>query len=241
MERLIQGAKRLEVELTPRQLGQFHSYYREIASWNKQINLTAIVNYEEVQIKHFLDSLTVTLAIDKAAIKNEANLSVIDVGTGAGLPGIPIRILFPQIKLALLDSTSKKIAFLCHVTKQLGLDGIEIITGRAEEVAHQPQYREQFQLVLSRAVAKLATLAELTLPFCQIGGTVIAQKKGEIRKELTNAANAINTLGGKLRELKKIDLEEFEDERYLVIIDKTNPTPQEYPRRPGVPARRPIQ
>jgi len=241
MERLIQGAKRLGVELTPRQLEQFHSYYREIVSWNKQINLTAIVNYEKVQIKHFLDSLTVTLAIDKAAIKNEANLSVIDVGTGAGLPGIPLRILFPQIKLALLDSTSKKIAFLCHVTEQLGLDGVEIITGRAEEVAHQPQYREQFQLVLSRALAHLPTLAELTLPFCQIGGTVIAQKKGELSRELTNAANAINTLGGKLRELKKIDLEEFKDERYLVIIDKTHPTPQEYPRRPGVPARRPIQ
>jgi 16S rRNA (guanine527-N7)-methyltransferase len=168
------------------------------------------------------------------------DLRLIDVGTGAGIPGIPLKIAFPAIKLILLEAVAKKAAFLQHINHKLGLDNVEVLVGRAEEVAHLAQYRERFDLVLSRAVAPLPTLVELTLAFCTVGGSFIAQKKGAINLEISSATNAIDILGGKLREVKRIDLAEFTDERYLVVIDKVSPTPQKYPRRPGIPAKRPI-
>ncbi len=238
MEKLNIGAKKLGLYLTPGQLKQFHIYYQELVDWNQRVNLTAITDYEDVQIKHFLDSLSVTLAWQQPIANTSFRL--IDVGTGAGIPGLALKILFPDIRLVLLDSTTKKAAFLQYLKNTLGLDNIEIVVGRAEEVAHQAQYREQFDLVLSRGVASLPTLVELTLPFCTIGGSFIAQKKGAIDLELSQANKAISLLGGSLREVKKIDLEEFTDERRLIIIDKVSPTPQQYPRRPGMPAKRPI-
>jgi 16S rRNA (guanine527-N7)-methyltransferase len=238
MEKLKAGAKRLGLELNPAQLEQFASYYRELVDWNRRVNLTAITDYEDVQLKHFLDSLTVTL-VWPPKIDN-TDLRLIDVGTGAGLPGIPLKITFPSIKLTLLEATAKKADFLRHVTRKLGLENVKVVVGRAEEVAHQAQYREQFDLVLSRAVAALPTLVELTLPFCAIGGSFIAQKMGAIGEEVGRASRAIELLGGKLREVKKINLPDFADERYLVIIDKVSPTPAKYPRRPGIPAKRPI-
>lgn len=241
MEKLIEGAASLGLNLTSKQLEQFHCYYRELVDWNRRINLTRIVDYEEVQIKHFLDSLTITLALQERLAESDNSFKVMDVGTGAGLPGIPLKILFNEIKLALLDSVAKKTAFLHHLINQLGLEGIDIITGRAEELAHHPQYREQFSVVLSRAVAKLPTLVELTLPFCQVDGVVIVQKKGKIGEETTRATKAMDALGGKLREVKKIDLVGLLNERYLVIIDKAYPTPKNYPRRPDIPERRPIK
>lgn len=191
-----------------------------------------------MQIKHFLDSLTVLLALRQSISK--ASFRLIDVGTGAGIPGIPLKILLPSIKLVLLDATAKKAAFLHHIRQKLGLDDVEIVVGRAEVVAHKAQYREKFNLVLSRAVAPLPSLVELTLPFCAIGGSFIAQKKGLIDPELSQAVRAVSLLGGNLREMKKIDLEEFSDERWLITIDKVLPTPQQYPRRPGIPAKRPL-
>jgi 16S rRNA (guanine527-N7)-methyltransferase len=237
MEKLIAGARKLGFELSSRQLEQFDIYYHELVDWNQRVNLTAITGYEEVQVKHFLDSLTVTLAFKPPP---DASFSLIDVGTGAGLPGLPLKILFPDIRLVLLEATAKKAAFLDHIKHKLGLNDIEILVGRAEEVAHQARYREGFDLVLSRAVASLPTVVELTLPFCTIGGSFVAQKKGAIDEEISRASEAISLLGGKLREVKRLNLEEFSDERYLVIIDKVSPTPTLYPRRPGIPAKRPI-
>jgi 16S rRNA (guanine527-N7)-methyltransferase len=237
MEKLELGAKKLGLELESRQLEQFSIYYQELLDWNKRVNLTAITDYEEVQIKHFLDSLTVILAWQPAI---NVDLRLIDVGTGAGIPGIPLKIAFPDIKLVLLEAVAKKAAFLQHINHKLGLDNVEVLVGRAEEVAHLAQYRERFDLVLSRAVAPLPTLVELTLAFCAVGGSFIAQKKGTINLEISSATKAIDILGGKLREVKRIDLAEFSDERYLVVIDKISPTPPQYPRRPGIPAKRPI-
>ena len=238
METLNLGTKKLGLQLNHRQLEQFRIYFEELITWNKRVNLTAITNFEEVQIKHFLDSLTVTLALKPSA--SDKGLSVIDVGSGAGLPGIPLKILFFEMRLVLLEATAKKAAFMEHLKRQLGLDDVEIVVGRAEEIAHQVQYREQFDVVLSRAVASLPTLAELTLPFCVIGGSFIAQKKGAIDLEINQSSQAISLLGGSLREVKRIDLTEFDDKRWLVTIDKISPTPRKYPRRPGMPNKKPI-
>jgi len=238
VEKLNTGANKLGLHLTSQQLEQFQIYYQELIDWNRRINLTRITGYEEVQVKHFLDSLTVVLALKPPVGK--ADFHLIDVGTGAGIPGIPLKILMPDIKLVLLDATAKKATFLHHLKDKLGLDGVEIIVGRAEDVAHEAQYREKFGLVLSRAVARLPTLVELTLPFCAIGGSFIAQKKGIIDSELSQAARAISLLGGSLREVKRVDLAEFTDARWLIVIDKVSPSPQQYPRRPGIPAKRPL-
>lgn len=238
MEKLRLGALKLGLHLSPRQLDQFNTYYQELVDWNKRVNLTTITSYEDVQIKHFLDSLTVVLAWRQPIIN--ADFCLIDVGTGAGIPGIPIKIIFPNMKLVLLDSTAKKADFLHHIKNKLELDNIEIVVSRAEEAAHLSQYREKFNIVLSRAVATLPTLVELTLPFCATGGSFVAQKKGTIDREISRAAKALTILGGNLREVKRIELAEFTDERQLVIIDKVSPTPDQYPRRPGIPSKRPL-
>lgn len=240
MRKLVQGAIKLGIELNQKQLNQFELYYRELIGWNTKFNLTAITDYHEVQIKHFLDSLTVASALSKNEIE-QTDLTIIDVGSGAGFPGIPLKIIFPEPKLVLLESVAKKTTFLRHIIHKLELKNVEVLNCRAEEAAHLPSYREQFALVVSRAVAPLPTLVELTLPFCRIGGKFIAQKKGEISQELEKARRAIAVLGGKLGQIKRMDLDEFEDVRYLVIIDKISSTPSGYPRRPGMPKRRPIQ
>ena len=227
------------MKLNSRQAKQFELYYQELIEWNKKINLTAITDCSSVQVKHFLDSLTITLALpEEEAARPDFNIA--DIGTGAGFPGIPLKILFPRPGLVLIEPTTKKTAFLHHIIRKLELENVEVLNARAEEAAHLPLYREQFALVLSRAVAPLPTLAELTLPFCRLGGRFIAQKKGDIAREMTRAEEAIATLGGKLSQVKKIELDEFDDARYLLIIDKICSTPGKYPRRPGVPGRRPI-
>jgi len=240
MKKLIKGAGKLGIKFNARQVKQFELYYQELIEWNKKINLTAITDCSSVQVKHFLDSLTITLALPEGEVERP-DFNIIDIGTGAGFPGVPLKILFSQPRLVLIEPTTKKTAFLYHIIRRLELENVEVLNNRAEEAAHLPLYREQFALVLSRAVASLPTLVELTLPFCQIGGRFIAQKKGEIDQEINVAKEAIAALGGKLDRIKKIELDEFNEERYLVIIGKIYPTPDKYPRRPGLPKRRPIK
>ncbi len=237
MEKLASGARKLGLLLTPQQREQFQVYYQELIGWNRRINLTAITDYEEVQVKHFLDSLTVVLALQQPLLKG---MRLIDVGTGAGIPGIPLKIVLPDIKVVLLDATRKKAGFSEYVIQRLELKDVEVVVGRAEEIAHKSGYRQQFDLVLSRAVAPLTTLVELTLPFCATGGRLIAQKKGDIKEEVQEAQRAISLLGGKLIDVKSIELPDFTDERWLVVIDKIGETPPPYPRRPGIPAKRPL-
>jgi len=238
MEKLKLGAQKLGLDLTNRQLKQFKIYYEELVAWNKRVNLTSIIGYEEVQITHFLDSLTVISGFP--SLQPDKRLNTIDVGTGAGFPGILLRIVLPEIRLILLEATAKKAEFLRHITAKLELDNVEIVRGRAEEVAHDESYRERFDIVVSRALAPLNVLAELTLPFCAIGGRLIAQKKGDISQEMDQASRAVNTLGGEINGVLDITLDEFDDDRCLVIIDKVKVTPLKYPRRPGIPTKKPI-
>jgi 16S rRNA (guanine527-N7)-methyltransferase len=237
MERLKKGAKELGINLTSLQLEQFEQYYRLMVDENKRINLTSITGYEDVQIKHFLDSLTVA-AID--TVRWGRGLKVIDIGTGAGLPGIPLKITFPNIKLTLLEATMKKTRFLGKVINELDLKDVEIVAERAETAAHDEKYREKFDIALSRAVAALPALAEIMLPFCRIGGECVVQKKGDIEEEVARAKKAIALMGGKLLGVKAVALKELDANRWLVIIDKVKPCPDEYPRRPGMPEKRPI-
>jgi 16S rRNA (guanine527-N7)-methyltransferase len=239
MKKLIEGAGKLGIEFNARQVKQFELYYQELIEWNRKINLTAITDYSSVQVKHFLDSLTITLALPGEEVERP-DFNIVDIGTGAGFPGLPLKILFAQPRLVLIEPTTKKTAFLHHLIHKLELENVEVLNSRAEEAAHLPLYREQFSLVLSRAVALLPILVELTLPFCRIGGRFVAQKKGELDREIDGTEKAIATLGGKLGQVKKIELGEFDDVRYLVIIDKIYHTPGKYPRRPGLPRRRPI-
>ncbi len=238
MERLTSGATKLGLPLSSGQLEQFATYYQDLVAWNRRINLTRITDPQEVPLKHFLDSLTITLALQPPPY--DISYRVIDVGSGAGLPGIPLKLALPAIKLVLLEATRKKAAFLEHIRDKLGLDDTDIVVGRAEAVAHDSRYREAFDLVLSRAVARLSALVELTLPLCAIGGRFIAQKKGDIQPEINEASGAIRLLGGELKEIKRVGLEELADERYLVVIDKVSRTPEQYPRRPGIPVKRPL-
>lgn len=236
MEKLKAGAEKLGLELKPQALANFETYYRELTEWNRKMNLTSITNYDRVQVDHFLDALTVMLAWQPKSPEPQ----VIDVGTGAGIPGIPLKITIPQIRLTLLEATAKKARFLKHIADTLALARTEVVVGRAEDVAHQPDYRERFDLVLARGVARLATLAELTLPFCCTGGQVIAHKKGQIEAELREAEFAIRTLGGRLKEVVPVTLPEFPDNRCLVVMEKASPTPEKYPRRAGMPEKRPL-
>jgi 16S rRNA (guanine527-N7)-methyltransferase len=239
MDKLITGAKKLGLPLSREQVRQFEEYHDEMLDWNQRVNLTAITNPEEVQVRHFLDSLTIYPILETTQLNEDLN--ILDVGTGAGFPGIPLKIAIPDIKLTLIEATAKKTEFLNYIISLLGLKDVKIITGRAEEVAHMTKYRAGFTIVISRAVAQLAVLAELTLAFCPTGGIVIAPKKGDVLKEVEEALKAIGTLGGSLREVRLVELDELIDDRYLVIIDKMSPTPDKYPRRPGIPEKRPIK
>lgn len=240
MERLIEGARALGLQLTERQQVAFQCYYEELVAWNQKFNLTAITDYEQVQIRHFLDSLSCLQAEETILALNRPDRSVIDVGTGAGFPGIPLKLVCPGIRLTLLEATGKKVAFLEHIIKQLELRRVTAIQGRAEEMAHDPAHREQYDLALVRAVAELPVAVEYTLPFCKVGGWVVAQKGEAGAAEAWAAGRSISLLGGDLRRVMPLELSGLPEDRSLVVIEKVGPTPLAYPRRPGIPKKRPL-
>ncbi len=226
---------RLNIQMSGRMEEQFFSYYQLLLKWNKVMNLTAITLYDEVLEKHFVDSAALGAYMDL-----DQELKVIDVGTGAGFPGIPLKILFPKLEILLADSVNKKIKFLNEVIQQLGLTHISAVHGRAEELAQKSEYREQFDLSVSRAVADLSILSEYCIPFIKKGGVFISYKSGNIEAEAEESQTAVSVLGGKLREIQKFQLPETDYQRSLVIIDKIESTPDKYPRKAGMPVKKPI-
>jgi 16S rRNA (guanine527-N7)-methyltransferase len=241
MQRLIEGARGLGLRLTAAQQAAFQLYYKELVAWNQKFNLTAITEYEQVQIRHFLDSLSCLLAEETRQALNQPRSRLLDVGTGAGFPGIPLKLVCPDTRLTLLEATGKKVSFLEHVVAQLNLQQVMVIKGRAEELAHDPAHRQQYNLVLARAVADLPVVAEYTLPFCKLGGWVVAQKGEAGAAEAWTAERAITLLGGELRRVVPVELPGLPEDRSLIVVEKTGPTPGAYPRRPGIPSKRPLR
>lgn len=235
LEMLNNGAAHFQLEFNTQQKEQFLLYKDLLLTWNEKINLTAITDIDEIMIKHFIDSLTICKFLN---IKPPA--SVIDVGTGAGFPGIPLKIWDPELHLVLLDSLNKRINFLKEVTDKLFLSSVEFIHGRAEDFGRNKKYREKFDYVVSRAVAKLSVLAEYCLPFVKVGGFFIAYKGPNIDDEVSLASKSINELGGKIKEVNDIKLPYFEGSRKLIIIEKIIATPAKYPRKAGTPEKHPI-
>jgi 16S rRNA (guanine527-N7)-methyltransferase len=234
------GASALGLRLTPTQQASFQLYYEELVIWNQKFNLTAIIEYEQVQIRHFLDSLSCLLARETRLTLGRPGAKMIDVGAGAGFPGLPLKLVCPATRLTLLEATGKKVTFLEHVVQRLGVQMVTAINARAEELAHDFAHREQYDLALARAVAELPVVAEYTLPFCKVGGWVVAQKGEAAAAEAWSAERAITILGGALRRVIPVELPGLPEDRSLVVIEKVSPTPANYPRRPGIPAKRPL-
>ena len=225
----------LDIRYTNEMLEQFQRYYDILIEWNKVMNLTGITEHVEVISKHFIDSLSIVKAIDMNRISN-----LIDIGTGAGFPGIPIKIVFPHVKVTLLDSLKKRIKFLDTVIEELDIQDINAVHGRAEEFANQKSYREKYELCVSRAVANLASLSEYCLPFVNIGGNFISYKSADIEDELNTSKNAIKILGGKIKEVNKFQLPATDITRSLVVVNKIKKTDSKFPRRAGIPTKQPL-
>ncbi len=231
------GASQLGVALSDEQLEQFEVYFHELADWNKRANLTAIIEYKAVQVKHFLDSLTVCLTAREYLA---GPVRVMDVGAGAGLPGLALKLAFPEMELALVESVGKKTAFLEHLVATLGLEEVSVHTGRAEDLAREEGLRDAFDLVVVRALAKLPLLLEFSLPFCKTGGRLVALKHGGDWSEQGSAANALKELGGHIERVSTVLLEGLTDNRIVISVEKTKPTPERYPRGVGIPGKRPL-
>ena len=232
-EKLITSVDALGITLSEMQLKQFYAYMNLLIDWNKKINLTAIVEPNEIILKHFVDSLTILKYISDGT-------KIIDVGTGAGFPGIPLKIAKPSIEIVLLDSLQKRINFLEEVIKQLNIEKIKTIHSRVEDFGKDQKYREKFDMATSRAVANLSTLSEYLLPLVKVGGKVISMKGSFIGEELENSKNALNILGGKIEKIEKLNLPNSDMNRNILIINKIKNTPNKYPRKAGEPSKKPL-
>ena len=232
-EKIIINVDKLGITLSEIQLKQFYNYMNLLIEWNKKINLTAITEPDEIILKHFVDSLTISKYIPDGT-------KLVDVGTGAGFPGIPLKIYRQDIEITLLDSLQKRINFLDEVIRELNLEKIETLHSRAEDFGKDKKYREKFDIATSRAVANLATLSEYLLPLVKIGGKVISMKGSLIEEELENSKNAIKILGGKIERVDEFDLPNSDISRNIVLIDKIKETPNKYPRKAGEPSKKPL-
>lgn len=236
MEKLVQDAQALfNVHLTGRQVIALTTYERELIEWNQKFNLTAIRDAEGIRTKHFLDSFSCVLAW-----KANPPASLIDIGSGAGFPGIPLKIIYPSTKITLVESVGKKAMFCQHVVSLLGLDGVNVVSSRAEEIGQMREHREKYEWALARAVANMRVLSEYLLPLVRIGGTMLAQKGESGPAEVHAAEKAIKFLGGEVRHLIPVTLPGVVEERHLVLVDKVATTPPGYPRKPGIPAKKPL-
>lgn len=236
MENFKRKASELGIELSDKQLEQFRQYYEMLVEKNKVMNLTAITEWDEVIDKHFIDSISLIKACDLSGEKY-----VLDLGCGAGFPGIPLKIAFPNLKMVLLDSLNKRILFLKDVIETIGLENIEALHGRAEDYARKPEYREQFDYCVSRAVANLTTLSEYCIPYVKEGGSFISYKSGKVKEEVKEVKTALFLLGGKMDEMVTFELPETDMERIFVKIKKEKKTPKKYPRKAGLPGKEPLK
>lgn len=227
--------KEHEIELDNRQLEQFDIYYRELVEWNEKMNLTGITERDAVYEKHFYDSLSLSFFVNIKDVK-----SVADIGSGAGFPSIPLKIAFPHLKVVIVDSLNKRITFLKHLCEQLGLDNVECVHGRAEDIARQDKYRDAFDLVTARAVARLNVLSEFCLPFVKVDGLFASMKGSSMKEELQEAKYALKELKGKYVSEHYLTLPHEKSERYIVCIKKTFGTPKKYPRKAGTPLKQPL-
>jgi len=236
MEKLVQDAARLfNVHLNGGQMAALTTFERELLAWNEKHNLTAIRDPEGIRTKHFLDSFSCVLAW-----KEQPPRKLIDVGTGAGFPGLPLKILHPAMRLTLVESIGKKADFCRHIVEILNLEGVEVLTARAEDVGQLPKERESYDWAVARAVALLPALAEYLLPLLKVGGTMLAQKGQSGPEEAHKAEKAFKILGGRTRQLIPVTLPGVVEERYLIVVDKVAATPGSYPRKPGIPSRKPL-
>jgi len=235
-DKFIKEVKELGLEINEKKLNQLEKYYEMLIEYNKVMNLTGITEKEEVYLKHFYDSLTIAKIID---LKAETNLC--DIGTGAGFPGIVLKIFYPNLKITLIDSLNKRINFLNEVIKELNLKDIETVHSRVEDFGKNSKYRESFDIVTARAVSNLAVLSEYLVPLTKIGGNCICMKGNEIEEECNNAKNAIKILGGKISKIDTFKLPESNISRNIIVIQKTNKTPNKYPRKAGIPSKEPLK
>lgn len=232
---LVEEAAALGIALTEAHEAQFDIYARELASWNAHTNLTAITAPDDVRVRHFLDSLTVPLVVPM-----RPGLRVIDVGTGAGFPGLPLKIVYPEINLTLLEATGKKIAFLSHMVAMLRLEGVALLNARAEDAGQMRDQRGVYDVVLARAVARLPALLEYLLPLAKVGGVCVALKGKTAHEEAADAAHALTELRGRIQKIEAVTLPGIDEPHYLIAVEKTAPTPALYPRKPGIPTKKPL-
>lgn len=235
-EQFLQALKEHQINLTDKQIAQFKTYFQELVEWNEKMNLTAITDEPSVYLKHFFDSISAAFYVDFTGKK-----TICDVGAGAGFPSIPLKICFPELRVTIVDSLNKRIGFLEHLAEKLELEHVEFVHARAEDFGQNKAYREKFDIVTARAVARLSVLAELCIPLAKKGGLFVAMKGAAANEELADAKRPLTVLGAKIKEEFSFLLPMEESERNIFVFSKVKNTPNKYPRKPGVPNKSPIK